>query len=214
MLLAAAPIAAAGLLNGLYLPRVADEPLLYWSAELAQWIVLPSVCLIALHALAGVPPARYGLRSGGGNDRPQRILALSVPTAAVLWAVYTGASTLFWELIPVGPPSFGYENLVPAGTFMKAAVVLYFAATAGFVEEVTFRGLPLAACGPDPGTRAIAAYVLGSALLFSLIHWENGVPELLATFLYGVAAALLYLRLGNLWPLIIGHTAVDLLDFW
>ena len=214
MLLAAAPIAAAGLVNGFYLPRIAGDPVLYWSAELAQWIVLPGACLVALHALGGVSPSEYGLRTGEGDDHPGRILAFSLPAAIVLWAVYAGSSALFWTLIPADAPSFAYESLVPEGALMKVVVVVYFAVTAGFVEEVTFRGLPLAACGPAPGRRSLALYVLGTSLVFSLIHWENGVPELLATFAYGVAAALMYLWVGNLWPLVIGHTCVDLVDFW
>jgi len=214
MLLAAAPIFAAGLLNGLYLPAIAGEPVLYWSAELAQWIALPALCLVALRVRAGVGPARYGLRTGEGRERAGALLALSLPVAVLLWAVYAGSSALAWKLIPVEPPAFGYEHLVPEGMLLKLVVVVYFAVTAGFVEEVTFRGLPLAALGQRRDRNALALYVIGSALAFSLIHWENGVPELLATFVFGLAAALLYLRLGNLWPMVLGHTAVDLVDFW
>ena len=51
-------------------------------------------------------------------------------------------------------------------------------------------------------------------MAFALMHWENGPAELAATFVYGVVSALLYRGLGNLWPLVVGHAVVDLVDFW
>jgi membrane protease YdiL (CAAX protease family) len=110
--------------------------------------------------------------------------------------------------------TFSYETGIPDGV-LRAPVVVYFAVTAGFVEEVAFRGLPLAALGPARHeSAASAAYVLIGSMLFALIHWEGGAAEVAAGFVYALVAAALSLRLATLWPLVIAHVAVDLVEFW
>lgn len=214
MLAAAAPIVALGLANGLYLERLTETPPLYWAADLTQWVVVPVICLAALARFAGVTPRDYGLRAPDADLPALEMAAITALAGVVLTAVYFASSSLAWLVIPGTEPTFSYSALVPDG-LMKGVVVAYFALTAGVVEEIAFRGLPLAAL-QVAGREQIptTAYVLGTSVLFALIHWENGPPELAATFVYGAVAALLYLKLANLWPLVLGHVAVDVISFW
>ena len=92
---------------------------------------------------------------------------------------------------------------------------MYFAATAAFVEEIYYRGLTwrlLEGCY-SPGLRKLV-YVLGGSCFFAAIHWENGSPELIATYVYGMAACVWYLRLRTLWPLVLAHFTIDLWVYW
>ena len=58
------------------------------------------------------------------------------------------------------------------------------------------------------------AYVLYSAAVFSMIHIAYGDAALLVnTFLLGVVWGIAYLRMQNLWPLILSHAAVGTLAF-
>lgn len=57
-------------------------------------------------------------------------------------------------------------------------------------------------------------YVLYSATLFSMIHLAYGDTALLLnTFLLGVVWGVAYLRMRNIWPVIISHAAVGTLAF-
>ncbi|KIZ41795.1 MULTISPECIES: CPBP family intramembrane glutamic endopeptidase [Rhodopseudomonas] len=57
-------------------------------------------------------------------------------------------------------------------------------------------------------------YVLYSATMFSLIHLAYGDTALLLnTFLLGVVWGIAYLRMRNIWPLIISHAVVGTLAF-
>ena len=60
-----------------------------------------------------------------------------------------------------------------------------------------------------PGWKFVAA----SSFLFAAAHWENGPHEVVATFAYGVAASLFYLKLRDLRPLVAAHALIDIWNF-
>ena len=115
--------------------------------------------------------------------------------------------------LPVFVADFTYQSTLPGGLF-HYLVVIYYGLTAGFVEEITFRGLPWAILNARSGSGHVRTYVLVSSFSFAAIHWENGTPELIAAFGFGVVAALLYLKLKNLWPMIIAHSLIDITIYW
>jgi membrane protease YdiL (CAAX protease family) len=58
------------------------------------------------------------------------------------------------------------------------------------------------------------AYVLYSAVVFSAIHVAYGDAALLLnTFLLGIVWGIAYLRMLNIWPLILSHAAIGTLAF-
>jgi membrane protease YdiL (CAAX protease family) len=61
--------------------------------------------------------------------------------------------------------------------------------------------------------RPVLLYLAASPSLFALVHWENGVDDMLYTWLIGLLFALLYLRWRNLWPLIAAHVFIDYVNF-
>jgi membrane protease YdiL (CAAX protease family) len=52
-------------------------------------------------------------------------------------------------------------------------------------------------------------FVFVSSLLFASAHWEGGIWAISESTMWGLAAAVLYLASGNLWPLIFAHVVVD-----
>jgi membrane protease YdiL (CAAX protease family) len=106
---------------------------------------------------------------------------------------------------------FDYESIVPESGILYFVVVAYFGLSAGLVEEFLFRGLLYHAFS---GLRhSLALFLLVSPLLFSLVHWEDGLANLAATWIVGIFMAAAYLGLRNLWPLVIGHVFTDLVWF-
>ena len=110
--------------------------------------------------------------------------------------------------------SNAYFSLIPSGV-LKLPVILYMSITAAVVEEIIYRGLLLILLKDyidKNGGKLL--YILASAILFSSVHWENGVPDLAQTFVLGLLSAMLYLKLRNLLPFIFAHFIGDMVSFW
>jgi membrane protease YdiL (CAAX protease family) len=110
---------------------------------------------------------------------------------------------------------FGYSLLVPESFLPKIGVVLYLSATAALVEEAVFRGLPWFYFSMvRPNRKPITLYILSTSFLFSAIHCEQGPQGMIAVFSLGIVSALLYVKIQNLWPFVIGHFIMDVISFW
>lgn len=98
--------------------------------------------------------------------------------------------------------------LLPENGSERGAFVL-LAASAGFGEEVAFRGyaVPLLA----HATSSLWAAIAISSVAFGIVHAYQGMLGVVRS---GVLAALLALPMalaGNLWPAILAHAAVDII---
>jgi membrane protease YdiL (CAAX protease family) len=56
-------------------------------------------------------------------------------------------------------------------------------------------------------------YVLWTSSLFAAIHWEQGIPGLIAAGTLGIVAAVMYTRILNVWPFIAAHFLVNAWSF-
>jgi membrane protease YdiL (CAAX protease family) len=56
------------------------------------------------------------------------------------------------------------------------------------------------------------SFVLMSSTVFALNHWPQGGFKVIATAYLGAIAAVLFLKLRNLWYLIAGHLALNLVS--
>ena len=199
------------LVNGLVNSVIADNTLLYWAFELLTWVAIPLLILhFALRFTAN------GLRDFGlhasirGHDNPGWVLLACALFAPLCYGVYKTSHDFFSRLFP-SESFFDYESVIPDSGFLYIVVVLYFALSAGLVEEFLFRGLLWKALSGLH--HSLVLFLVVSPILFSLVHWENGPANLAATWVVGVFLALAYLGLRNLWPLIVGHVFTDLLWF-
>jgi membrane protease YdiL (CAAX protease family) len=182
---------------------------LYWAFDIAKFVIVPALILAWLYRRHSLSPSRYGLERFGKGEHWFHALGLILLVSLILAVVYHLSSRMAWSIAATAPPTFTYSNSVPSG-WLHFPVVVYFGLTAGFVEEVFLRGLPVRYLQCRHGDHwSRPAYVAGTSLLFGLIHWENGIPEIFATAAFGVAAAVIYLKLRNLWPLIMAHILID-----
>jgi membrane protease YdiL (CAAX protease family) len=191
----------------------AHSPALYWAFDLLKFVVLPTAAVVYLGRGHGIWPRHYGIRSIAEHESWAHFVGLAAFLALLLNLVYYVAFYIAWYALHPEPSPLFYKEINPAG-LLRIPVTIYFAVTAGFVEEVFCRALPLLYLERRfPGQVPVKIYVLGTAIVFGLIHWGNGPHEVVATFVFGVVAAILYLRLRDLWPLIAAHTIIDLVAF-
>lgn len=215
VLIASFPIIAIFILDGYFRDALhAQSPMLFWLFDLFKFVLLPVGILVWLARSFGVTPSRYGLREVAENESWVHFVGLTIFLAVVLSLVYHLAQVIASTILrpPATAPFF--KSAAPDG-LLRVPVVLYMAITAGIVEEIFFRGLPLLyVIERFPGRIPTSTYVVTTALLFGAIHWENGSHEVVATFIFGIFAAAFYLKLRDLWPLIGAHILIDAWEFW
>lgn len=208
------------MVNGWINAHIATQPVYFWSFELFSWVLLPCLVVGFLRRSQQLTWADFGLHLGVAQQNkaaesgriPSNLRTLIMLSIIAFFAcnwVYKGAFQLSSLLVHT-EPLFEYESITPTQPFLKALTALYFGLTAGIVEEIYYRGLcfKITSAWSYPQV----SYLVLSPLLFASSHWEQGLQNVLATWLFGLAAALFYMRFRNLWPLIIGHVATDY--FW
>jgi uncharacterized protein len=99
--------------------------------------------------------------------------------------------------------------VIPGPGLWRILAIVYLAASAGLVTELVYRGVLLRIIAPR--TAWSWRYLVLSALLFGLIHWESGLSMMIATVLFGAFLAVLYRYSGSIWPSMVGHMAVNFL---
>lgn len=213
--LSTAMIVALGLANGLYLAYLYNlNPIAFWVADVTQFVVLPAIVLCLLYKAYGIIPKDYGLAGSNKIYPAWEMVGAGIFSALLLLTI----PSFFWYLgisiFGTGDHKFLFESVVPEG-ILHLPVVLYLSLTAGFVEEVFYRGLLWTAflkIGPVKFRKSL--YVILGSFVFAALHWEQGVAGTISAFVFGVLAAILYLQLRNLWPMIAAHTLVDIYYFW
>jgi len=212
--LVSAPFFLFGLVNGIYNSKLAEYPVLFWVVDVLGWVVLPSLILLYLYKYYGICLHDYGLVKITGTYQRREILNWTVLATLLLGMYYFAFSWLTWKIITIDTPVFSYSNMVPEGQTRYFAI-FYLAATAAIFEEIFFRGLiwRLIYASSIGGNKPYL-YIFISSLLFGLVHWEKGLPEVISTMIFGAVACVIFLRLRNLLPLIAAHFFIDLVIFW
>lgn len=192
--------------NGFYLGGVIGDPLLYWFIEFVSWIVLPSLGLYLIISRSSFGLQDIGFRMPRGSIEISAVL-VSIPLVLILDRpihddAWYFASTIFDDNFM--HQGYDYKQVVPATGIMSVLVGAYFSLSAGIVEEVYYRGVLRKFWGD--GAVSVFSYILMSAFLFSIIHWESGIYNVFATFIIGVLMASLYSYTKNIAPCIIGHS--------
>lgn len=176
-------------------------------------LVLPGLLGLLLF---GIPVASsLGLRSV-----PLRTVALSLATGVALWVLSLGlfeTQYLFW------PPPEGYldafrrlhEALRPRDARDALFSVAAIAVAPAVCEEILFRGIVL----PSLRTRLPPAMaILGSALLFGLIHVDTTGSALTLyrvpfAFAVGIGLGALRMSTGSLLPPVLAHALLNTTTF-
>jgi len=214
--LAIFPPLALGLLNDIYLePLYRRYPLWFWVVDITQFVVVPALVLVFLVRAGSITPRDYGFGPFAKGPRTAEDVGLCVFMCAVFWLAYEPIKLLGYRFLWPHVGTFGYGSVLPESFFPRLGIVFYFSATAALVEESLFRGLPWLYLSQLRLRRhRVPIYVFSTSLLFAAIHSEQGPHGILATFSLGLVAAMLYARIQNLWPFVVGHFVTDIASFW
>lgn len=163
-----------------------------WSLAVYAWRVGRSHS--ALRALLGVGWSRASRVAGD--------LALALVTAFAVCLV-----ELVWTRLTSSATPAAVTAMLPHTTPERLMWVAV-AVSAGFCEEVVFRGYlqtQLAACG-----RGAAVGVASQAVLFAIAHGEQGLSAAARAGFYGLLLGVLAWRRRSLAPGIVAHIGLDL----
>ncbi len=179
--------------------------------------------LVVLYVIWGVRKRGVTLRelTGGRWAAPEDALldvAIALGFLVVFWAAVLVVLSLAMKALGISPPTPGNLTqtcaelkrrvgfLAPEGS-REIAVWLLASVTAGFCEEIIYRGYlqrQFAAL-----TRVMALGVILQAIMFGASHGYEGAPRMLLIFVYGVAFGFLAIWRRSLRPGMIAHTIHD-----
>ena len=209
--LALLPIAVIWQTNGVYLATLARISFsLFWAADFVQWIVLPALLLAFLAKRAKVLPKHYGLDSSCLRGQLAVVATIGVFITAGL--AYFLSRSVAWQLL--GEPSgfFTFPGVFPSG-LMGMVVWLYSAVTAGVVESIFFIGLPWLLYHNLRRDPSQIVFALITSAIFATAHWEQGPHIVIAALFFNLTVCAWFFKLGTLWPVVVGHTLIDLMAF-
>jgi uncharacterized protein len=185
------------------------------AAVLADWTI-PAVVIVVLAGLSLIL-RRCGPSTLGFHrvSRPWRLVA-GMAGFAVAWTLVNVVL-----LIPLTNHLSGTRQDVSAFADLEGnlrLLALYLAASwllAAFCEEVAFRGYLLTRLTDvlGPGRMEQVAAVLGSSVLFGLLHTEQGIVGVVAAALAGAVFSVLRYRCRTLWAPILAHGFDDTIGF-
>lgn len=199
-------------INGFYNPHITKYPLLYWAVEILAWVVLPFIIYKVCTRNDLVSRKEIGFYVGLSNNQSlfDLLLAIFFVSFFLVFLDFIVMSSIVQAIYPINylGVNFGYRSMIPQNPgLLRIATLIYFALSAGVVEEFYYRGLMRKVFNKG------FYYVLVSSIIFSLVHWEGGVRSLTSAFVFGLAASSISLYTKNIWPLVIGHFLNDLLWF-
>ncbi|MEW6052055.1 MAG: type II CAAX endopeptidase family protein [Candidatus Zixiibacteriota bacterium] len=128
---------------------------------------------------------------------------------AFLLAANLILSGLAWGLGQVGLPMPGEVGMLIPKDAAGKVVWVVVALTAGFCEEVAFRGYLMTRLRLLGRFKNWLVPTILSAVAFGACHAYQGIPGFIVITVYGVMFSLLFIHTGRLWPCIIAHFLQD-----
>lgn len=173
--------------------------LLLISTIVFQWVLF-SLLLVTV----------YRERTMLGGLGLKKIRAIDFAWAvSFLLAANVILSGLAWFLGQIGLPMPGEIGLLVPEDALGRVVWVAVSFTAGFCEEIAFRGYLMTRLRILLKLNGWLIPVLVSSVAFGVCHAYQGWPGLIVITTYGAMFALLYIRTGSLWPCIIAHFFQD-----
>lgn len=205
--------------NWAFNPYLVHWPVIFWSVDVFRFAVLPLFIFCWGISRRLFAPAEVGLHMGVfGRRKPNWGLfaAVMVAVPALLWWLDPYESRFSSQYIGLHLSRlFSYKQMMPAAVpttgGLHALEAVYFSLTAACVEEFYFRGLARFVFGR--GVIRSLLFLVCTTALFLPPHLYGGSANVAYAGVFALLAAILYLIVGNLWPLILGHFLIDLKYF-
>jgi membrane protease YdiL (CAAX protease family) len=206
------PIVNDGI-NGLYNPPLyRASPSLFWAVDFASFIFVPILIALWLTKFSGIHPKQYGLQFPPALRG--ELLFSSVFFGAVLFILYFIPQRIIWAYSGYPIAEFSYGTAIPSG-LLHFPVVVYLSISAGLMESVFMLSLPWFFWRQNPSLAPRPTlFAWASSIVFASVHWEQGLHGVVAAFVFGYSACLLYWKLNDLWPIVGAHTFVDIVEFF
>lgn len=190
------------------------RPMLYLETQIIEWVLFG--CLAALWLFAERPWSALGFVSPGGTGFWVAVLLAAVVSAYLLYV---------WQSVRKSDDESKLKQRRELGDleyFMPRTRNDYrhffmLSLTAGFVEEVIYRGFLF---WFFTHWMPIWGALVASSIVFGLGHSYQGLGGILRVFLVGLLAGGLYWLSGSIWVPIALHAIADilqgaiLLEFW
>jgi membrane protease YdiL (CAAX protease family) len=176
---------------------------LYFTGVATQWaLVVYCVWVLARRDLS--------LRDIGwvSGAHPAIWALAAVFAAALIFVTYRSVQSLATEEASELPLHLNrLLRILPTNRTERAAFVV-LALTAGFCEEILYRGFLIYAL--DSVLPHIAIAVVLGGVAFGVGHTYQGKQGMITTGVLGVVLGILYVLGGSLWPVILVHALIDL----
>ncbi len=203
-------------LNGFYFPFIREIPLIFWPLDILQWTILPIISLdICIRRKKIISIQHLGFHNLIFYRRnTEYVIYTSFVVSLILFFCYFETYNFSRIIFPINYLKvFAYQSVIPDESFLLTMLVIFYMSfSAGLIEEAFYRGLLKVIFQDD--FHFNYKYILVSSLLFMMNHWEGGIRNLFSTFIFGIVTAIIYLKIKNIWPLVIGHTIVDICAFY
>jgi len=146
----------------------------------------------------------------GGRWTTWKSVAVDIGIVVPFWALWEGTAYGVSRLL--GPSSAKTVDSLLPKSLLEVLVWIATSITAGFCEELVFRGYLQRQIRALSGS-ALAA-VLGQGLVFGLFHSYQGWKNVVVISVLGVLYGMLAHWRGNLRVNIVSHAATDIWEGW
>ncbi len=205
ILIAIFPSVVLGLVNGVYADSLLRTGVRwYWYADIAQFVVVPAAAFLFLFRAGGYRLEDLGFTGRLWGDSPVGYVGLALFTTLVYWVCYEPVKSVARSWFGVTEADSAFVSALPPGGTLRVVAVFYLCLSAALVEEVVYRSLPWLYF-TKTYSAPVVPYCVTTTVLFAAIHWENGLPNVIATATLGLAAALLYTKVRNVHPFCWAH---------
>jgi membrane protease YdiL (CAAX protease family) len=181
----------------------AGNVILYLSVILSEWALFYYVWLGGLRR--GATRLRDLI---GGRWRNTKDILLDIAVAAGFWVVWTAAA-VFMSFV-VGPSQVERLGFLKPQGLVEVTLWVMMSLTAGFCEELVFRGYLQAQFLGLTGRAALA--VPAQAVVFGVSHLYQGVKQVIVITVLGILFGLLANWRKSLRPGMISHAWSDVLN--
>lgn len=188
---------------------------LYFSNSGLLWFM--ALLVMAVWQITDGDLTRIGLGWGNVPYDPTAVLLLCAFVALYLFDLYREAGND--KSRAATRKAFHNLGFLPA-TATQFLNFIFLAVAAGFCEEIIYRGFMITYLTDLLGDSGpvVAGVLLFPAVSFGLGHFYQGGKAVVKIVLMAVLFGFFYLRTGTLWPLMLLHTAIDvvggLMSWW
>lgn len=204
------------ILRGWVLPVFPVSTYGFWFFDSVSFVVVPAV-LIAYGVRHGVPLIEFFRYSP--QDRPlsgglfSTSILFTMLTCLVAFAANIVGNTVS-DFFPWAIDAhYFYDSRPSSSRFANFLIALYFSMTAGVAEELMFRGGGRIVWQYVTSSQCWFGYVISSSTLFGLMHWPHGVVAVIQSMVMGVFWSTMYIKINDIYPLIIAHAVLDFIIF-